>query len=818
MKNLEDLAKFPSENPNPVLRVNKEFVLYANQKGQELFNIKIGDRIPILLRDAIHKTFEENVTQNLEVALNHHFHSLFITPIKGANYVNIYGMDITERKRAEENLKESEAKWRAITEFSPDHILMMDKDAKILFINYTVPDLTVDEVLGRDYYDFVQEDFKEQQRKYYKEVMETGTPRLFETGYVDKEGNQFYFDVHSAPIWKEGKVIGIINRSNDITARKKKEEEIRLQSEIMINMSEGVYLIRLEDLIIVYTNPRFEEMFGYDPGEMIGKYFVMVNAPTDKTPEEIKNEIVGILKDTGEWHGEVLNIKKDGTRFWCYANVSLFDHPEYGKVIVAVHTDITERKNAEVEIVNLAKFPSENPNPVLRVTKEKVIYTNKAGEDVFKVISGVKLPELFRTLVSEVIDEGISRSKEIEFNQKIYSLNLTPIKEAGYVNIYGINITDRKRIELKLKQSEENYRLIFENANDGISILDLEGNFHEVNNLYCTRLGYTREELLKSNIRDINVPEFADLVSDRIVDIKEKRFNVFESAHKTKHGRIIPVEISAKSIIYENKPAILSIVRDITERKSAEIKLQKSEATYREAYKRAEFYKDIFTHDINNILQNISNGIQLNEMYLNKPEKSKAVKRNIDIIKRQVKRGANLVSNVRKLSKISESEAFLFNVNCIEVLKKSINYIKNTFYDKNLKIDIQISEENFKILANELLEDVFDNILTNSINYNDSEFINIEIKVTKELRQGINYTKFQFSDNGIGITDERKDQIFVRGYSEETSIHGMGLGLSLVKKIIKSYNGEIWMEDRVKGDYTKGNNCIIVIPEVVNNG
>ena len=205
-------------------------------------------------------------------------------------------------------------------------------------------------------------------------------------------------------------------------------------------------------------------------------------------------------------------------------------------------------------------------------------------------------------------------------------------------------------------------------------------------------------------------------------------------------------------------------------------------------------------------------------MYLNKPEKSKAVKRNIDIIKRQVKRGANLVSNVRKLSKISESEAFLFNVNCIEVLKKSINYIKNTFYDKNLKIDIQISEENFKILANELLEDVFDNILTNSINYNDSEFINIEIKVTKELRQGINYTKFQFSDNGIGITDERKDQIFVRGYSEETSIHGMGLGLSLVKKIIKSYNGEIWMEDRVKGDYTKGNNCIIVIPEVVNNG
>ena len=940
MKRLEDLAKFPSENPNPVLRVTKNKVLYINKAGELLFSIKEGDKIPKLFQGELTEALNKSILKTLEVEIDNLSYILDIAPIKEEGYANIYGrnitdlkatenvlkeskkklkdiieaipigilisnpegtiteinsqvlkifgydskkdflnipaldhyynpadrdlfikmlesglvknfelkfkrkdgtifwgsvtsiakkignltiytdtfQDITEFKRAEQSLKESEAKWRAITEYSPDHILMMDKDAKILFINYTVPDLTVDEVLGRNYYDFVQEEFKEQQRKYYKEVMETGKPLLFETGYVDKEGNQFYFEVHSAPIWKEGKVVGIINRSNDITARKKRDEEVRLQGEIMTNMSEGVYLIRLEDLIIVYTNPRFEQMFGYDPGEMIGKYVVTVNAPTDKTPEETNNEIAAILKDQGEWHGEVLNAKKDGTPFWCYANASLFDHPEHGKVIVAVHTDITERKKAEQE----------------------------------------------------------------------------------------------------LKESEKKYRLLFENANDGISILDLEGNFYEVNDLYCTRLGYTREELLKSNIRDINVPEFADLVSDRIVDIKEKRFNVFESAHKTKDGRIIPVEISAKSFIYENKPAILSIVRDITDRKNAEneivnlakfpsenpfpvlratkekilysnkagevlfkikegsrpphklldwinqaidldtpqlieivfgektflfnilsikdegyvniygrditerkfveIELQKSETTYREAYIRAEFYKDIFTHDINNILQNISNGIQLNEMYLNKPEKSNAIKRNIDIIKRQVKRGANLVSNVRKLSKISESEAFLFSVNCIEVLKKSINYIKNTFHDKNLKIDTQISEDIFKILANELLEDIFNNILTNSINYNDSEFINIEIKVTKELRQGINYIKMQFIDNGIGITDERKPQIFIRGYSEGTSIHGMGLGLSLVKKIIESYNGKIWMEDRVKDDYTKGNNCLILIPEVINNG
>ena len=818
MKNLEDLAKFPSENPNPVLRVTKNKVLYVNKAGELLLSLKEGDKIPKLFQSELTEALNKSILKTLEVEINNLSYILDIAPIKEDGYANIYGRNITDLKATENALKESEKKLKDIIEAIPVGILISNPEGVITEINSQVfkifgYDSKKDflKIPALDHY------YNPDDRDLFIKMLESGLVKNFELKFKRKDGTIFWGSVTSIAK-KIGNLTIYTDTFQDITERKKRDEEVRLQGEIMTNMSEGVYLIRLEDLIIVYTNPRFEQMFGYDPGEMIGKYVVMVNAPTDKTPEETKNEIVAILKDQGEWHGEVLNAKKDGTPFWCYANVSLFDHPEHGKVIIAVHTDITERKKAEQE----------------------------------------------------------------------------------------------------LKESEKKYRLLFENANDGISILDLEGNFYEVNDLYCTRLGYTREELLKSNIRDINVPEFADLVSDRIVDIKEKRFNVFESAHKTKDGRIIPVEISAKSFIYENKPAILSIVRDITDRKNAEneivnlakfpsenpfpvlratkekilysnkagevlfkikegsrpphklldwinqaidldtpqlieivfgdktylfnilsikdegyvniygrditerkfveIELQKSETTYREAYKRAEFYKDIFTHDINNILQNISNGIQLNEMYLNKPEKSNAIKRNIDIIKRQVKRGANLVSNVRKLSKISESEAFLFSVNCIEVLKKSINYIKNTFHDKNLKIDTQISEDIFKILANELLEDIFNNILNNSINYNDSEFINIEIKVTKELRQGINYIKMQFIDNGIGITDERKPQIFIRGYSEETSIHGMGLGLSLVKKIIESYNGKIWMEDRVKDDYTKGNNCLILIPEVINNG
>ncbi len=88
-------------------------------------------------------------------------------------------------------------------------------------------------------------------------------------------------------------------------------------------------------------------MFGYDSGELIGKHVSIVNAPTEKTPEETAEEIIQSLKEKETWSGEVLNVKKDGTKFWCHANVSTFDHHEFGEVWISVHEDITEQKLTE---------------------------------------------------------------------------------------------------------------------------------------------------------------------------------------------------------------------------------------------------------------------------------------------------------------------------------------------------------------------------------------------------------------------------------------------------------------------------------------
>jgi PAS domain S-box-containing protein len=129
------------------------------------------------------------------------------------------------------------------------------------------------------------------------------------------------------------------------------QNQLDLFKAIVHNMAEGVCLVRVRDALIVYANPKFERMFGYGPGELIGKPVEVVNAPHDrKSPKDVAREIIRLLKKSREAAYEVLNRKKDGTVFWCRAHSTTFQHAEYGKVWVAVHEDIDERKKVEEEL------------------------------------------------------------------------------------------------------------------------------------------------------------------------------------------------------------------------------------------------------------------------------------------------------------------------------------------------------------------------------------------------------------------------------------------------------------------------------------
>jgi PAS domain S-box-containing protein len=158
--------------------------------------------------------------------------------------------------------------------------------------------------------------------------------------------------------WLNGRGQGIYSEANepirmlgviiDISDRKQAEQTLELQAVITRNMAEGICLVRADNGIIVYANPKFEQMFGYDSGELNGQHISIVNyASETMTAEEVNQAIRSAVLQKGEETYEVHNIKKDGTPFWCSATTSVLDHPEYGRVLVAVQQDISDRKQAQ---------------------------------------------------------------------------------------------------------------------------------------------------------------------------------------------------------------------------------------------------------------------------------------------------------------------------------------------------------------------------------------------------------------------------------------------------------------------------------------
>lgn len=129
------------------------------------------------------------------------------------------------------------------------------------------------------------------------------------------------------------------------------EDDIRLQARMLKEMDEAVFLGTAKDGIIIYVNPGAERMFGYGNGELNGKHVAALNAPAAaKSPQETAAEIGRVLYQKGAWQGELENIKKDGTVFWCAASISTFTHPVHGEVWMAVYRDISERRRAETAL------------------------------------------------------------------------------------------------------------------------------------------------------------------------------------------------------------------------------------------------------------------------------------------------------------------------------------------------------------------------------------------------------------------------------------------------------------------------------------
>lgn len=148
--------------------------------------------------------------------------------------------------------------------------------------------------------------------------------------------------------WSFGVMLLVYARLNrEANEALRSETDLRLQALITRSMNEGVCLVRASDGTIAYANPKFELIFGYEPGELKDKSVQILNAGSSEEAIATHQRIARDLLEKGTSTYEVENLRKDGTPFWCRATTVLFDHPEHGQVFVAVQEDITERKRME---------------------------------------------------------------------------------------------------------------------------------------------------------------------------------------------------------------------------------------------------------------------------------------------------------------------------------------------------------------------------------------------------------------------------------------------------------------------------------------
>ena len=331
-----------------------------------------------------------------------------------------------------------------------------------------------------------------------------------------------------------------------------------------------------------------------DDREMMADYF--------------KNEVLGSGKDFDKEYRIIRH--DDQSVRWVHGlgRQELDAHGHPLKMLGTIQ-DITERKQIEV-----ALRESESQRHLL--VKQKIVQTSLDGFWIANAQSGqlLEVNDHYCKTVGYSREEILAMSiqdLEAQETPDETAAHLKKIREIGYDRfetrhrhkqghlldfevsvshseenggidfVFFHDITERKRVENTIRESENKFRALFESANDCILILDLNGCIQDINHTGHERLGYTKEEMLGKRISQFDPPDFAAKVAGRMTEIQDKGYATFESSHVRKDGSVMPVEINARTVEINSQQCVLSIIRDITERKQAEAALQTSEANLR---------------------------------------------------------------------------------------------------------------------------------------------------------------------------------------------------------------------------------------------
>ncbi|MGA2791781.1 MAG: PAS domain S-box protein [Candidatus Bathyarchaeia archaeon] len=495
--------------------------------------------------------------------------------------------DISERAHMEKVLQESEMKYRAIVENSPnmigifqDGVLKYVNNVAVLKLGWTFEELVspsfdpIENVVSQKFRSLLKENIGKRLRG------EDVAP--YEISLTRKDGSEVPVLVRGAKIIYSKKP-AIEFAFNDIAERKRMEEELSRSSQFLGSVVENAYVwldvLDNEQNVLVW-NKAAEVTSGYSREEVLGHGKVWEWLYPDQEYRKQTIETVNDVLQSGrtDVDSETRIKRKDGqTRIISWNERALTDQD--GKTIgtIAIGHDITERKRMEEEIRNLARFPSENPNPVLRLKKDGVILVANPASKLLLQEWGSEVgqvaPKFWRDLVTDLLSTGQSKNLDIESGGKSYTFLVKPIVESEYVNLYGRDITERKKMRDELKVSEARYRTLFEKSPIGIHLSTFDGKVISMNEAMQAVAGYSIEELQK-----ISIAEMYESSDERktMLEMLERYDTLvnYQARLVRKDGTSFDALLNISRVRFGDQDLVQTACLDITERQRMEARLR----------------------------------------------------------------------------------------------------------------------------------------------------------------------------------------------------------------------------------------------------
>ncbi|MDH4114143.1 MAG: PAS domain S-box protein [Burkholderiaceae bacterium] len=746
--------------------------------------------------------------------------------IAGEPRVLAFVRDITDRKEADEALRLREEQYRAIFNVSADALVLWNDQMEAVEVNPAferIYGFSREELVGKSYPEYLPAEYVRGRAKLVRRALAGETCEL-ETRAYRRDGSVFDVELRVLPIRYRG-APHVLAIARDITDRKRTEEALRASEEqyrAIFNASADALVLWDGQYRRVDVNLAYQKMYGWERDEVIGRGYEHPRfSPGYARPrlELVRRALAG-----ESCHAELEAVRRDGTRVLTEVHAIPFRHRGEPHVLASAR-DITERKRAEEalragEEQYRAIFNASVDGLVLKDGNHRIVDVNAA----FLSMHGYEREELLGRRLSEFIPDELQARcdvlvPEILAGQPCHLEAKTRRRDGTTfdVEIHGVpmqyggrphalvimrDVTGSKQAEQALRDSEEQYRAIFNASADALVLRDADFHIVDVNATYEAMSGYPRDAVIGAARVFANPPE----VADTIRTLHERALGgepiVFETTLLRRDGARYDLELRGVPIQHRGAPHVLYMGRDVTDRAQSERQRRDLEAQLRQAQKMEAIghLTGGIAHDFNNILTSVMGYVVL---ATERPaaESDPKLLSHLEQAQQSCRRARDLIQQMLAFSRGRRGEPRRVGLRAL--LSESSRMLRATL-PSTVDIDVRVEGEPCALVDPVQAHQVLLNLCINARDAMDEAG---RIKVTARhcllptltctsCRRSFSgeFVEIAVSDSGRGIPSNVLERMFEPFFTTKGVGQGTGMGLSIVHGVVHEHGGHVLVD------------------------